>query len=307
MRYWHWLAVLSVLLTGCAGEREAAPTTRSEVTRQGLVLASNYPLAYFAERIGAPIIEVRLPVPAGVDPAFWKPGPEDVLAMQQADLIVLNGASYESWLPKVSLPTARLVDTTAALAGRLIVEGEATTHSHGPEGEHAHAETAFTTWLDLNMAAEQAKAIADALSARRPEHAGHFATRQARLAQELQTLDAEMKRIITSAPSEPVVFSHPVYQYFARRYGIEGKSVHWEPHEMPSEVGWQELTTLLETHPARWMIWEGEPLPEITAKLAALGIESIVVDPCASPPSDGDFISVMQANLKTLEKVKNEE
>jgi zinc transport system substrate-binding protein len=299
MKVWYWLAVSTILLAGCSGEEGADTTSRERDGGRPLVYASNYPLQYFAERISAPLVEVRLAAPAGEDPAFWKPAPEDVQALQQADLVVLNGASYETWLNQVSLPTARLVDTSAGFRDRFIVQ-EMTTHSHGPQGKHEHTATAFTTWLDLTLAVEQARVIRDAFSVRWPDHRGRFEARFDELAEELDALDRGIEEIVEAAADEPVVFSHPVYQYFARRYGVNGRSVHWEPHEMPAEAMWQELSTLLESHPARWMIWEAEPASDIAAKLAGLGIRSVVFDPCAGPPGDGDFASVMEHNTEAL-------
>ena len=37
------------------------------------IYAVNYPLAFFAEQIGGEDVDVVLPVPPGVDPAFWEP------------------------------------------------------------------------------------------------------------------------------------------------------------------------------------------------------------------------------------------
>ncbi len=310
MRMSHWVTVLVILLAALAillvtslGEEKAETGRRSGDPGRPLVYASNYPLQYFAERISAPLINVRLPVPAGEDPAFWKPAPEDVLALQTADLVVLNGASYESWLRIVSLSTSRLVDTSRSFKDQFIAQEEATTHSHGLDGKHEHSATAFTTWLDLALAVEQARAIRDAFSTRWPEHRGQFETQFEQLAKELETLDAEIKEIVKRAPSVLVVFSHPVYQYFARRYRVNGRSVHWEPNEMPSDAMWQELTTLLRSHPAKWMIWEAKPSSDITAKLAALGIRSVVFEPCAGTPDGGDFASAMKQNLAALKTV----
>jgi zinc transport system substrate-binding protein len=303
MKIWHWVAALSILLAGCSGEKGAETGSSPIGPGKPLVYASNYPLQYFAETISAPLVDVRLPVPTGEDPAFWKPTPEDVLALQQADLVVLNGASYESWLNHVSLSVSQLVDTSEGFKEQFIAQEEAATHSHGLDGEHEHSATAFTTWLDPGLAVEQARAIKDAFAARWPEHEGQFEAQFAGLVLELETLDAEVKEIVKGAPRMPVLFSHPVYQYFARRYGLNGRSVHWEPHDMPSDAMWQELTPLLLSHPAKWMIWEGEPSSDITAKLAALEIQSVVFDPCAGTPDDGDFPSVMKRNMTALKIV----
>ncbi len=301
MKAWHWAALLSVVLAGCSGEKAAE--TSEEAGGRPVVYATNYPLQYFAQRIAGPLMDVRLPIPAGEDPAFWKPRTEDVVALQQADLILLNGASYESWLKDVSLPESRLVDTSDRFREQFIALKETVTHSHGPGGEHEHSATAFTTWLDLALAIEQARAIQDAFSKRWSEDKGQFAAQFQKLAKELEALDAEISQAAKAAAGVPVLFSHPVYQYFERRYQINGRSIHWEPDEMPSESMWQELTTLLSSHPAKWMIWEGEPAAEISAKLAELGVQSLVFAPCGGAPEAGDFASVMKHNVQTLQAV----
>ena len=97
--------------------------------------------------------------------------------------------------------------------------------------------------------------------------------------------------------SETLLFSHPVYQYLIRRYDLNGRSLHWEPHVEPDL---DELARALKDHPARWMIWEAEPLPETVEALNDVGIASIVFAPCGRAP-EGDLISEMERNLSRLE------
>jgi len=78
----------------------------------------NYPLKYFAERIGGPHVKVILPVPSGQDPVYWTPTIADITAYQQSDLILLNGAGYAKWVKKVSLPRSKTVDTSRQLKER---------------------------------------------------------------------------------------------------------------------------------------------------------------------------------------------
>mgnify|MGYP001814144996 FL=1 len=139
-----------------------------------LVYAVNYPLAYFAERIGGEYVEVMFPVPAGIDPAFWQPDVDDVARFQQADLILTNGAGYAKWLERASLPRRKLVNTSAGFADSYIQVEQTKTHRHGPGGEHSHAGTAFTTWLDFSQAIEQARAIKQALNRKHPEQSDTF-------------------------------------------------------------------------------------------------------------------------------------
>ena len=64
----------------------------------------------------------------------------------------------------------------------------------------------------------------------------------------------------------------------------------------------EELKAILAKHPAKWMIWEGEPAKESVAKLDAIGVKSVVFDPCGNVPDAGDLLSVMKANVEALEK-----
>ncbi len=295
-------AAVCLLLFGCAGPNGGGQVRRRRGAKP-VIYVSNYPLQYFTERIGLPVIEVRYAPPPEVDPAYWKPSEEDVRAMQAADLIVLNGASYESWLKTVSLPPSKVIDTSATFEGRLIEIAGVTVHSHGPEGKHTHAGTAFTTWLDIGLAIEQARVIHAALAVRWPQHKELFDKQFAELEQWLRALDAAIVSAIGERHGRPVVFSHPVYQYLQRRYGINGRTVHWEPDAMPPEQEWAKFRALLRRHPAKWMIWEAQPIDPIAARLKRMGVRIAVYDPCARPPREGDFQSVMETNIAALRRV----
>jgi zinc transport system substrate-binding protein len=295
-----WLLALLIALGACSEKKEE--TTHKE-TQAPVVYVSNYPLKYFVERMAPTPVEVRFPVPANDDPTYWKPKPEDVLALQKADLIFLNGASYEPWLNNVSLSQSKLVDTSAGFRDQLIPLKQTMTHSHGMEGEHEHSETAFTTWLDLKLAKSQAGKAKDVLVARWPQHKESIESQFIDLSQDLSALDAEIKNVVAGNPNLAVLFSHPVYQYFEAAYGVKGRSVHWEPGKMPDDAKWGELTALLKEHPAKWMIWEGNPDSKIVSKLKGIGLESAVFAPCANTPESGDFLTVMRENMAEIKRV----
>jgi zinc transport system substrate-binding protein len=298
------IGIAALALAGCSSEEKGEVTkTGGKGAGKPVAYVSNYPLKYIVERLASPFVEVRFAAGASDDPAYWNPKPEDISGMQQADLIVLNGASYEQWLKKVSLPQSKLVDTSAGFRDRLIALEESVTHSHGLEGKHEHSGTAFTTWLDMTLAVEQARSTKDAVAARWPEHKLQFEDRFVKLENDLRALDEDIAAVISRAPERTAIFSHPVYQYFKRRYAVNGKSVHWEPDEMPDEAKWSEFQELLKQHPAKWMIWEGKPLQSVVDKLQALGVNSLVVDPCGNAPEDGNFLSVMRQNVEALRRL----
>ncbi len=113
-------------------------------------------------------------------------------------------------------------------------------------------------------------------------------------------MDHDIDEIVASKRVQPMIASHPVYGYFARRYGLTIRSVLWEPDEMPSEEQWSELQNIFQDHPAKWMLWESEPSAEAAARLRSLEIRSLVFDPAGNIPKEGDFLSVMRQNVKNL-------
>ena len=264
------------------------------------VYVVNYPLQFFAERIGGEHVNVVFPAPADVDPAYWMPDTPTIAAYQQADLILLNGAGYARWVNKATLPRFRMVITSAGFKEQYLETAEIPTHSHGSEGEHAHESLAFTTWIDFSYAAKQAKAIAEALSRKRTDLRQIFQKNYAALEKDLIALDITIKEVVSNNRARPLVVSHPVCDYFARRYGLNIRSVHWEPDDILTNEQMMELNSILKEHPAKWMIWEGEPMQASVDKLKTLGIDSLVFDPCGNVPQQGDFLTIMRQNVENL-------
>jgi zinc transport system substrate-binding protein len=123
------------------------------------------------------------------------------------------------------------------------------------------------------------------------------------LENDLQLLDGRLNQFVAKKPATPLLFSHPVYDYLIKRYGIHAKSVHWEPDQKPTADQLSELLQILKNHRARWMVWEGEPAMAAVEELDEMSIDSIVYNPCGNIPKDGDFLSVMQQNVSNLETV----
>jgi zinc transport system substrate-binding protein len=157
--------------------------------------------------------------------------------------------------------------------------------------------------MDFSLASEQAKSICASLIDRLPDHEVKLQTNADALANDLADLDRGFTVWAESVGDQPLLGSHPVYQYFSVRYNLNLRSVHWEPDELPDADAWRDLKTLLEEHPAEWMIWEGEPMEESVERLAELGVSSVFINPCGNRPESGDFLEVMRANLERAQRM----
>jgi hypothetical protein len=92
-----------------------------------------------------------------------------------------------------------------------------------------------------------------------------------------------------------------VYQYFERRYKVNGYAVHWEPDKLPEDGLWVQLKAVLREHPAKIMIWESDPLPETRQRLMKFGIDSVVLQPGGNRPPEGDLLDLLQKGIAALE------
>jgi len=301
----RFIAMLLIFLLGaCSEKQQETVSEKANSDTSVLVAVTNHPLQYFVTRIAGDSVIVYFPEIEG-DPAFWKPSSKELETFQQADLIMLNGAGYESWLPTVTLPEDKMVNTSFTFSNQLIREDQSLVHKHGPEGKHAHGATAFTTWLDQQQAIQQAAAVKNALIRVQPDKAGLFDKNFTELQKELLSLDQKLLSIGDRLQHTALLFSHPVYQYLQRRYGFSGRALHWEPDIMPDEAQWQELTRVNEELKAQWMIWEDQPSGDIIRRLERINIHSVVFNPLSNrgKSKNQDFTAVMDTNFANLSEM----
>jgi zinc transport system substrate-binding protein len=296
--------LLSIFLfaAACGDKQGETVVDATEDVGSVVVVASNYPVYYFATRIAEGIgdkITIILPDISG-DPASWIPDETQAQLLQSADIILLNGAGAEPWLELISLDRRNILDTSGGLSDQLIALEESVQHQHGPEGEHSHQGYAFTTWLNPLLAIEQARTAARAFAERIPEAESLFEENMAKLEGDLVALDKRLAAALATFNGQPVLFSHPVYQYLQNRYSINGASVHWEPDQEPTTPAWIALQQLRSTHRASIMIWEDEPLPSTARRLSDAGISSVRFHTIANKPEEGDFLSMMNANIARI-------
>ncbi|MEX1023914.1 MAG: metal ABC transporter substrate-binding protein [Planctomycetota bacterium] len=257
-----------------------------------------YPTTYFAERLVAGAIPVVNPVPKDADPIFWSP-PRDVIAdYQRAGAIVLNGARFEQWALRTTLPAARTINTAEGFRDRFLTFESETTHSHGPTGEHTHAGIDGHTWLDPLLAIEQVRALAAGLERLFPE----LETTAERLALEadLLALDERLRTELVGLGNVRLFASHPAYDYLARRYAWEVTNLDLDPESAPPAGTIEALADPEGRGLPIVLLWESPPTGAAAGPFAAVGVRNVVFSPLESAPSEGDYLEAMNANIDRL-------
>ncbi len=293
---------LVLLVISSCGSSDKKDKSDEQSVNSKTLAVTNYPLYFFTQKIAGDEFDVLFPVPKDEDPAFFEPTAEIVSIYQSAEIIFTNGAGYESWGDKVALSQRKIVNTTSNISEKYIKE-KGMSHSHGPDGEHDHAETAFTTWLDQSIALNQAKLIYETLKKSYPENSQEFDINYGKLESEIIELDDKMDNLFKPHREKTLYASHPVYQYLGKRYGINIKSEHWEPGQKVEQDMVKSFIESLGVNDTKIMLWEGEPHPETRLLLEEAGVKVVLFFPCGNRPGQGDYLSVMNQNIENLASV----
>jgi zinc transport system substrate-binding protein len=177
------------------------------------VVASFFPLYDFAKHVGRDKAEVSVMIPAGIEPHDWEPRPRDIVDAEKADLVVYNGAGFESWVSDLNSETK--VDTSK---GILLVKGEPR-EGHGDAGLDPHI------WLDPLNAKTQVRAIRDGLVQVDPKNADYYNHNAEQYMKDLDSLDALIRSDLSKCERKDFIAFHSAFSYFSNRYGLVQHSI----------------------------------------------------------------------------------
>ena len=181
-----------------------------------LVLGTASIFSDMAKVIGGDIIEVKSIVPIGGDPHTYQPTPSDVRLVNEADLILVNGLTFEGWLQE-------LIDNSGTEATqKLITEGVipiASAVYQNSSDPHA--------WMNPQNGLIYIENIKNALVELIPEEAEVFEFNYQLYEQQLKDMDQKIESMIQSIDPDKrvLITSHDAFQYFGRRYGLELESI----------------------------------------------------------------------------------
>jgi zinc transport system substrate-binding protein len=177
------------------------PAQQNSEQEKIMVVATFYPLYEFASRVSGDRAEVSSLVPVGIEPHDWEPTGLDVSRVQAADMLVINGAGFESWTDRMGANV--VVDSSQGI-------------DHGGDPH---------IWLDPVLAKHQVEEIRDAMSVTDPENADYYKENADTFTAELDQLDAFIKLELADCEKSDFIAFHDAFAHFAERYGLTQYSV----------------------------------------------------------------------------------
>lgn len=318
---WAWLALVLFLAAGVAGcgnnpRQEGVPSSPNR--ERVRVVATFYPVAYFARQVGGDRVEVTTLIPTGVEPHEWEPSPRQVLALKQADVFVYNGAGLEPWATRLveGAGNRELVVVEASKGLELLTfeaePGQAGTES-GMAREHEHEGLDPHVWLDPVYAQEQVRRILEGFTAADPAGATAYRSNAERLIDRLQRLDAKYRSELAGVAGKKVFTSHAAFSYLFRRYHLEQVPLMGiSPEAEPNPAQMARLVRLAREDGARYIFFESLASPRVARTLAAeVGAQVLVLNPIEGlTPEEAsrgeDYFTLMEQNLANLKRALEE-
>ena len=209
------------------------------------VVATFYPLAFFAQQIGGEEVTVKQLIPDNTEVHNWQPALADILALDEADVIIYNGASLDHWfeddvLPIIDSSNKIILETTEGI--QLLEPGQQNDHEHeGLYDPH--------TWISPFIAKQQAQNIYEALIQKDPAHTDYYAGRWQNLKTRFEELDNNYMSGLSTKRKEEIFVSHSAFGYLADRYGFKQHGVIGiSADEQPSASTYANLVEMMLEH-----------------------------------------------------------
>ena len=158
----------------------------------------------------------------------------DMVTLEGADALVINGGGMEQFMDKVLTLRADLPVIDASEGIAMFPSDE--THDHDAHAHDEHDELYNAhVWLDPSRAIKQVQNIADGLAEADPAHAAAYQENAAGYIERLTALDDELKAQLAPFAGADIITFHEAFAYFADAYGLHVAGVIAnEPGEEPS-------------------------------------------------------------------------
>ena len=307
------------LLAGCTsqGSSDNAKTTSDAVSKKLNIVASFYPMYDFAKKVAGDNADVTCLVPAGTEPHDWEPSTKDMKTIQDADILVYNGAGMEHWVEDVLDGLGKESKLVAVEASQGIelrkLDHEDEDHDHESdtekehEHEHHHGDTDPHVWLSPVNAMVQMKNICDALSKADAAHKDVYEDNYKKAQANFETLDGEYHKQLDPLFNKTIVVSHEAFGYMCDAYGLKQMPIEGvEADAEPDAQQMKEIADFVKENNVKTIFSEELVSPKVAQAIAdATGAKVRELNPLEGLTDEQlkageDYVSVMNNNLKEL-------
>lgn len=291
--------LLAILALGaCVGDGEDGAGTGGGIR----VVASFYPLAEAAERIGGERVEVVNLTPAGSEPHDIELSSRQVDRLEDADVVLYVGQGFQ---PAVEEIAERRRSGAVDLSEVVDLAAGASADLAGDEEEGSEVDPHF--WLDPRLMAKAAAEVARALVEASPGDKAAFEANADAYGAGLAALDEEFSTALESCERSDIVTAHAAFFYLAERYGLTQRAIAGlSPEAEPDADRLARLADQIEEEGITTVFYEELVSPAVAEALAEeAGVTTAVLNPIeglteGQAAAGKDYAAVMRENLAAL-------
>jgi len=218
------VAVLSLAACGTGSEGAAASIPACgegpAVTGRPLRIATTVaPItSIVASIVGTTGAEVTGVVPEGLNSHTFEPNPSAAVALEDADVVFLNGLSLEETTRELAIANLGDGGELCELGTTVLPEDAYIYDFSFPE---AGGEPNPHLWTNPPMVRQYAELIRDVLLVRDPEHADQYGANSDAFVARVDELDQAIRAATATVPAQQrlLLTYHDAYAYFADEYG----------------------------------------------------------------------------------------
>ena len=309
------LITTTFLFIGCNNNVDSNKTTESDTLN---IVTSFYPLYISTINITKDIPNVTVTNMTKAQTGClhdYQLTPQDLKTLENADILVVNGAGMESFLDDVisQHPNLQIVDATKGLT---LLEDN--THSHDDhEHDHNHDdehtedddhEYNAHVWVSVTGNIDEVKNISSQLEELNPENKEAYESNTNTYVAKLEALKTEMHEELDNLPNRDIITFHEAFPYFAEEFNLNIAGViEIEPDSEPSAKEIEEVINTIRTKNIKSLFTE----PQYSAKVAETiatetGATIYELDPIvtgdSNPDAYDDYINKMKKNLDVLKE-----
>lgn len=209
------------------------------------VVATFYPLAFFAQEIGGTKIALQQLIPDNTEVHDWQPSLADILELNSADIIIYNGASLDQWFENDILPTIdssnKTIIKTSEGVDLLETSQDSSENGHGiGDSYDPH------TWVSPYTAKQQAQNIYEGLVQKDPANKDYYNERWQNLKTRLENLENQFMTGLADKKKTDIFVAHSAFGYLGHRYGFEQHGIIGiSADEQPSATAYANLVDLM--------------------------------------------------------------
>lgn len=181
-----------------------------------VITASFYPVYIAALNVAGDIdgVEVRnLTQPQTGCLHDYQLTTEDMKAMADSDVLLINGGGIESFVSKVAktYPKLSIINLSASFAELPEEDEEEEDHDH----DHDHGEQNSHFWMDIELYRKEVESMEEGLSIRDPVHADQYKKNAEAYLKKLESLQSEEAELKAALSGKKVVVFHEAFLYLA--------------------------------------------------------------------------------------------